>query len=153
MVVMAFFSAPQKLFSSPTTITLLASNLFTILLAVTEGWSLALVLWVYWLQSVIIGFFQFWKILSLENFSTEGVKINGHSVEPTQATKFSTAFFFAFHYGFFHFGYFIFLASAPLFSQVAGNAAMQLSLTDVFFILLAAAGFFANHYFFHHFMH
>ncbi len=72
------------------TVSLLVSNLIVIILAIVQKWDTSTVLWVYWMQSVIIGFFQFLRILSLEKFR---------------------AFFFIFHYGFFHFIYAIFLAS------------------------------------------
>ncbi|MBI4052620.1 MAG: hypothetical protein HY394_01110 [Candidatus Diapherotrites archaeon] len=145
-MVYGIFFRPAKVFSSPTTVTLLASNIFTIFLALTEGWSLALVLWVYWLQSVIIGFFQFLKILSLEEFSSDGVSFNGVPVQPTTRTKISVAFFFALHYGFFHLVYAVFLASFFLFQDFSGSSA-QAQSQDLFFFFLAAAAFFINHLF------
>lgn len=90
-------------------ISLLLSNFLVIALAIIQGWEATTVLWIYWMQSVIIGFFQFSRILSLKKFSTENFKINGQPAQPTTSTKLSTAFFFAFHYGFFHFIYAIFL--------------------------------------------
>jgi len=121
-------------------IVLLLSNLLTIVLAVVFNWSLIIILWSYWLQSVIIGFFSFIKILSLQNFSTEGFKSNGRSVLPTTATKISTAFFFAFHYGFFHLVYALFLLTFSFVSQ-------SISLTDFGFVFLSGIIFFVNHLF------
>lgn len=69
-------------------VSLLISNLLVIILAVVQKWQVSEVLWVYWMQSVIIGLFQFLRILCLKK---------------------SHAFFFLFHYGFFHFIYAIFL--------------------------------------------
>lgn len=91
------------------TISLLFSNIIIIILAITQHWEVTTVLWVYWMQSIIIGFFQFLRILSLKKFSTENFKINNQSVSPTFQTKVFTVFFFVFHYGFFHFIYAIFL--------------------------------------------
>lgn len=71
-------------------VSLLLSNIIVIILAIAQRWEVSTVLWVYWMQSIIIGFFQFLRVVSLEKFH---------------------AFFFAFHYGFFHFIYAIFLAS------------------------------------------
>lgn len=88
---------------------LIASNLVTIVWALIGGWPLAIIIWVYWSQSVIIGILWFFKILTLKQFSTKGVKINNRSVKPTRGTKIQTAFFFLIHYGFFHFIYAIFL--------------------------------------------
>ncbi|PIZ94737.1 MAG: hypothetical protein COX81_02740 [Candidatus Magasanikbacteria bacterium CG_4_10_14_0_2_um_filter_37_12] len=96
-------------FQKPSVKILLLSNLVVIVMAVYQHWSLPTLFWSYWVQSVIIGLFQFYKILDLKNFSTEGFKINGRSVEPTEKNKKQTAYFFLFHYGFFHFAYAIFL--------------------------------------------
>lgn len=90
---------------------LIFSNLITIAWALIEGWSLAIIIWVYWCQSVVIGILWFFKILTLKEFSTEGFEINDRSVKPTQGTKIQTAFFFLAHYGFFHVGYAVFLCA------------------------------------------
>ncbi|MBI2022022.1 hypothetical protein HYS93_04070 [Candidatus Daviesbacteria bacterium] len=99
----------KKYFLDTSVISLLISNIIIIILAVAQKWDVTTVLWVYWMQSIIIGFFQFLRILSLKNFSTENFQINNQSVTPTLQTKTFTAFFFLFHYGFFHFIYAIFL--------------------------------------------
>lgn len=90
-------------------ISLLISNILIIILALVQKWDISTVLWVYWMQSVIIGFFQFLRILSLKNFSTDNFTINNKSVLATNGTKIFTAFFFLFHYGFFHLVYAILL--------------------------------------------
>ena len=64
---------------------------------------------IYWGQSIIIGFYNFIKILNLKNFTTENFKINGQTVEPNNATKYKTAIFFVFHYGLFHVAYLSFI--------------------------------------------
>jgi Family of unknown function (DUF6498) len=96
--------------STPYTIentrSLIVTNVSTIGLALFFQWPLGLLLFPYWFQSVIIGWFSRERILALHSFSTEGFKINGSPVEATQATKRSTANFFALHYGFFHLAYF-----------------------------------------------
>lgn len=88
---------------------LIAVNAVTIILAVFQQWNFFTLVWVYWLQSVIIGLFQFFKILDLKHYSTKGFKINDHSVQPSKGVKYYTAFFFAFHFGFFHLIYAVFL--------------------------------------------
>jgi len=90
---------------------LIVSNLLVILWALIEKWSLGLIMWVYWSQSVAIGVLWFFKILSLKEFSTKGFKINGRSVGPTASTKVQTAVFFLVHYGFFHVVYAVFLCA------------------------------------------
>jgi hypothetical protein len=91
-------------------IALIAANLVTIAVAVVQRWPLADLLWVYWGQSCIIGFFNFLRILGLRRFSTEHVRYNDEPVDATHQTKVHLACFFAFHYGFFHYGYFVFLS-------------------------------------------
>lgn len=88
---------------------LLVSNIAVIILAVVQKWELSTTLWIYWLQSIIIGFFNFLRILILKNFSVENYKINNQPATNSVSTKLFTAFFFAFHYGFFHFIYAFFL--------------------------------------------
>ena len=88
---------------------LIASNLTVIVWALIEGWSLAIIIWIYWSQSVTIGILWFFKILTLKEFSTKGFHINNRPVEPTTGTKIQTAVFFLVHYGIFHLVYAIFL--------------------------------------------
>lgn len=113
---------------------LAAVNGFTLVLALWQDWPLALLLWPYWVQSVIIGAFSYRRIMSLERFSTEGFQINRRPVEPNEATRRTTARFFAFHYGFFHFLYAIFLITRePLAAQ------------DGLWVAVASLAFLLNH--------
>ncbi|MHC4109626.1 MAG: DUF6498-containing protein, partial [Planctomycetota bacterium] len=73
---------------------LIISNLIVIVWALIEGWQFAIVVWVYWSQSVAIGALWFFKILTLKEFSTKGFTINEKAVKPTTDTKSHTAFFF-----------------------------------------------------------
>jgi hypothetical protein len=100
-------------------------------------------MWVYWFQSITIGFFNFIRILQLKEFSTEGFKINGQPVQPTQETKIFTAFFFLFHYGFFHFVYIKFLLTGT-FTKTYVNAPNFIELKYIF---LTSLLFFINHLF------
>ena len=88
---------------------LVVSNLIVIVWALIEGWQLAIVVWVYWVQSVSIGILWFFKILTLKEFSTKSIEINEKAVEATTGTKIRIAFIFLAHYGFFHLGYAFFL--------------------------------------------
>jgi hypothetical protein len=81
---------------------LLLSNAITIYLAVQQGWNLSVVIWIYWFQNIIIGGFNFIRILQQEDFSTDGFLLNGRPLPPTQASKNKIAFFFLLHYGLFH---------------------------------------------------
>lgn len=129
----------SNLTSDPSVFLLILSNLIAIFFAVVEGWALPEVFFLYWCQSVMIGFFQFLKILSLKDFSVEGFSINHRPTVKSKGTQLFTAGFFAFHYGSFHFGYLLFIMAA--FSLPA-----LLSKGALFFVIVIAA-FFFNHLF------
>ncbi len=114
---------------------LILANLATISMALVFQWPTGLLLWPYWIQSVIIGWFSRRRILALQDFSTDGLKVNDQPVEPTLHTQRRTANFFALHYGLFHFAYAIFLwpGSKPL------------STLDWLGIAVSALTFAANH--------
>ncbi len=89
---------------------LIASNVLALMVALLFQWDIRDLLWPYWMQSVVIGFYARRRMLKLQDFSTEGLS-NGDGVPTpeTEQSKKSAANFFALHYGFFHFGYFVFL--------------------------------------------
>jgi hypothetical protein len=109
---------------------LLVSNLIVIAWAVLKKWDIGEVLWVYWCQSVIIGFFWFFKLLSLKQFSTKDMVKDEIPVRPTKETKFEIALFFCMHFGIFHYVYLAFLTSS--FASV--KIVQILPLAIVFFI-------------------
>lgn len=88
---------------------LLISNALTLAAALLLKWPLALVIWPYWIQSVIIGWYARNRMLALKKFSTEGFTSNDEPVPENEKGKRSTASFFVMHYGIFHFVYLIFL--------------------------------------------
>jgi hypothetical protein len=61
-------------FTKFSTLSLIFSNFLVIIFAVIDKLSAIEVLWIYWAQSVIIGIFNFLKIITLKEFSTEGFK-------------------------------------------------------------------------------
>ena len=133
-----------------TGIGILLGNLLAIGLAVTQDWDLRPMLAIYWAQSVIIGFFNFLRIIRLENFSTEGFTSNGKPVPETEKGKWSTAIFFAFHFGFFHLVYLVFLVGMAFDggSGESGEAASWIpGKVDLFWIGAAVLGFLASHWF------
>jgi hypothetical protein len=88
---------------------LVAGNLL-LMASYAAGWvSISEVLWTYWVQSVVIGLFNFLRMWNLERFSTEGLTSNGQRVPETEEGKRSTARFFLMHYGAFHAAYALFL--------------------------------------------
>jgi hypothetical protein len=118
-------------------VVLLLSNLVTIVLALYQQWNVFVLMWIYWGQSVIIGYFNVHRIMDLKEFSTSGFMINNRPVKPTRATQRQTAVFFALHYGIFHLGYLVFLAAD---TRVEGGF-------PVFNVLLCIGVFFLNHWF------
>ena len=116
---------------------LVLANFFTIAIALWERWDLSQLMWIYWGQSVVIGFFNWRRICCLKQFSTDGFSINDVPAKPTKETQQQTATFFVLHYGFFHFGYFIFLFT--MWSDLARP--------EVFGIIACIVVFAANHRF------
>lgn len=89
---------------------LLVSNGATLAAALAFDWPPGWLLWPYWIQSVVVGWYARKRMLGLARFTTKGLTSNGRHVPETEAGKRSIANFFAFHYGFFHVGYLVFLS-------------------------------------------
>ena len=106
---------------------------------IIEKQSVLNVLWVYWFQSVIIGVFNFCRILSLKEYTTDGMKMNNKLLTKSKSAKVSVAVFFLFHYGFFHFVYATFLS---VFISTGGIINTNI---DVTFIFLTSLIFFVNY--------
>ena len=111
---------------------------------------------VYWIQSIIIGLFNFIRIIQLKEFSTEGLSVNGKAIPAVPFVKFYVAFFFLFHYGFFHLVYLIFILANSFHISIDGLEESEyktvklgnpLNKTEVEYILLTALIFFINHLF------
>jgi hypothetical protein len=98
-----------KNFWDKSTKILVISNVITIIFALVERWELITVLLIYWCQSVIIGYFNYQRILKLKKFTTKNLFVNGVPVSQTEKSKKEIANFFLLHYGFFHFVYLFFL--------------------------------------------
>ncbi len=111
---------------------LLGANLVTIVLALYEGWDLTELMLIYWAQSVIIGYYNFRRILDLKRFSTENFELNGSRPPETVQTKRKTAAFFALHYGIFHVAYLSYLIGGE--QQFRGSWLMLIVCTAVFYL-------------------
>ncbi|HLD59388.1 MAG TPA: DUF6498-containing protein [Candidatus Bilamarchaeaceae archaeon] len=77
---------------------LVLANLTSILLAVIFSYSFISIMWAYWFESIILGFFAVLSLLSKAYFSKEKNTI------PTGLVIFMVVFFII-HYGIFHFVY------------------------------------------------
>ena len=129
----------KELFKSFSTWTLLISNLLIAVFAILENQSALNVLWVYWFQSVIIGVFNFFKIISLKEYNVDGLKMNNKLVTKSNSAKVGIAVFFLFHYGFFHFVYAVFLLTFITMPEISSGG------IDMTFILITSLVFFVNY--------
>lgn len=132
---------------------LLANGIATWQFIIHDG-SILQVLWVYWLQSVIIGIINIVRIISsplkISNFnsSTQTGQHGTNIASISHLIKYGLAFFFASHYGFFHLVYAFFLVKfgSPIIS-VNGSAPGSLDLGTVSagILLLNGLIFFIHH--------
>jgi hypothetical protein len=104
---------------------LLLSNILAMVVVVLLDYEFAVLVWVYWLESVVMGVFAFLKLLM------SGIRQTG-----TLPVGIFLALFFAVHYGMFHLAYLIFLLTLPWFS---------IDPSEVLWIFLAGGIFFASH--------
>ncbi|MDV7396488.1 DUF6498-containing protein, partial [Arthrospira platensis SPKY1] len=58
--------------SCASALNLLLANAATLAVALALGWDLAWLLWPYWVQSVVIGWYARQRMLALRAFSTSG---------------------------------------------------------------------------------
>ena len=86
-----------------------------------QKWPLLQLMLLYWAQSLAIGLSYVLRILSLDKYTTEGMKVLGQAVMPTPEARSMLAFLFVLSFGFAHGIYFLFLhvgasmiAKAPL---------------------------------------
>jgi hypothetical protein len=133
------------------------SNLFALLVVGLTDGGLLILLWPYWLQSVVIGFYARRRILALQRFSTEGFRINDRAVDPTPETARRTANFFALHYGGFHAGYLVFLLVFTFTAADTGIVPVQtergtrelvvgtIDLLDLVWMAMIGVGFVSSH--------
>ncbi|MBK7289368.1 MAG: hypothetical protein IPI78_03445 [Chitinophagaceae bacterium] len=96
----------KKLLSNPSVLFLIVGNPYCIWYYQKYPGDFATIVWIYWFQSIIIGFFNFLELLTAKNTSGEITATNNSSVK---FTKGCAAWFFLFHYGTFHLVYFVFL--------------------------------------------
>ena len=130
--------------SAPGAAGIVGVNAAVVLGAILSGDGPLMLMFPYWMQSVIIGGFNVRRIAALEVFTTDGLKINGRAVDPTPSTRRQTWVFFLVHYGFFHFIYLMFMgAFSAMGRSGAGVGAMGdgLGALSSVWLLVTAAGF------------
>lgn len=99
---------------------IVVTNVLTLVMAVWQDWSVLQLMWPFWMQSLIIGWYARRRMLMLESFCTRGMKVNGRTVEPTPRTQRQMANFFVLHFGGFHLGYLFFLVALSTATDAAG---------------------------------
>jgi len=121
---------------------IVASNLLAIGLAWWQHWPLVTLLWPYWVQSVIIGWYSRKRILALGPFSLANT--SGFDKGSDEATKRSTASFFVLHYGAFHLVYALFLWNLTT-HGMRGMAPYHVTPLDVIFMAVITVSFVLTH--------
>lgn len=119
---------------------IIASNILTIVIALYQGWNIIIPMLIYWFQSATIGFFNFLRMLTLKDFSVEGLHSHGKTPPANRTTKITLALFFALHYGGFHMVYLFFLLGGALFY-------LREVISSLPYVLLLFAMFFMSHLF------
>jgi len=93
-------------------IALILSNLMVIAWALYERWDILIIMWIYWSQSVIIGFFWFLRMLSHRNlYSKSLINPDGSATRLNISDRIGQGALFLLHYGTYHFGYAVFLTA------------------------------------------
>jgi hypothetical protein len=140
---------PGDLVHNTPVISLIFANLVTIVLAILGNWDLATVMFIYWAQSVTIGFFTVVSLLTADTATLavemeKPIRERGgtETVTPRFVRYYQCllAGFFALHYGLFHWGYYSFIVESGLFGTV--------NFSDPP-LWLSCALFFANHLYSH----
>jgi hypothetical protein len=140
---------PGDLIHNFPVISLIFANVITIVLAILGNWDLATVMFIYWAQSIIIGFFSVVSILGADTAAL-GADLQKPIDERGGSDKITPRFvwtykcimagFFTLHYGLFHWGYYTFIVESGLFGTV--------NFADPG-IWLSCGLFFANHLYSH----
>jgi hypothetical protein len=120
----------------------IATNLVAIGIAWWQHWPLVTLLWPYWMQSVIIGWYSRKRILALRDFSLANT--NGFDRGSPEATKRQTARFFTLHYGVFHLVYALFLWAFTA-GRLRGVPAYHVTPLDLVFMAVLAVSFVLTH--------
>ena len=119
----------------PSVLSLLASNAVLIVWAVVQRWPLPFVVCVYWAQSVIIGLFWFFTILTYGNirltYGVDGYEERS-AAKPTNRAGVACAF--ALHYGAFHAFFFFWMLRGlliPMMDRMSGDSAAEIAMPDL----------------------
>lgn len=119
----------QRILKDPRAWFLLLINSYLIYYYLQNPTEFNTIVWIYWLQSILIGFFTFIELLKVENPDETSMKMNDQPV--TKKNIGCAAFFFLFHFGFFHLVYAIFLLTG---FSAGANAKIVLITGGIFLV-------------------
>lgn len=95
----------QRAYSDTSVRSLIFCNLIIIIWAVAQKWPLANMIWVYWIQSIGIGFWTIVNILAMSQYRMQDFLLGERVFPPILFKKFLAILFFSFIYGIFHRAY------------------------------------------------
>ena len=124
-------TALKKILKDPAFWALVAFNTILIVEYRDDPKYYTTIVWLFWAQSVIIGFFNFFDMLTLKKVDVTNFNINDRPADPKEA-KGCLSFFFLIHYGGFHLGYLIFLFIDFKFSNIDFSV-MKMALLGLLF--------------------
>jgi len=100
---------PKKIFGDPSFWILLLVNLYCIYYFEKNPEGFSTIIWAYWIQSVMVGLFNFLDLLTVRNADMPNTSNMSNLMKKGSSSTGCSAFFFLFHYQFFHVVYAIFL--------------------------------------------
>jgi hypothetical protein len=118
---------PQEYSLTPPLISLLSANLVTIVLAIAGNWDAGPVIFIYWVQSIIIGIFTVASIIGADTMAIRADMDARHRernedvvLDPRRVRKHQEilAMIFFIHYGIFHLAYYDFIINSGMFGVV-----------------------------------
>ena len=121
---------------------LIIANLYPLFGVLLLGWDLASVLFVYWAENVVIGFYNVLKMAYAGKPLTEGITVKSSGKTTTDLSKSGFILFFIFHYGLF-----TFVHGAFLFTTLAKNLSLDVAVVagSLFLIVSHGISFFTNY--------
>lgn len=99
---------------------ILAGNALTLLAALIFDWGLVEVLWPFWIQSVVIGWYARKRVLRLGDLRVDGTRPASGPGQAHSGSPRLLANFFALHFGGFHVVYLVFLLAFTLSASPEG---------------------------------
>ena len=100
---------PKRIFADPSFWILLLVNIYCIYYFNEHPEGFSTIVWAYWIQSVMVGIFNFLDLLTLKNPDFGESKLADVKLKSGEKSPGCTAFFFLFHFEFFHVVYAVFL--------------------------------------------